>query len=104
MATTTKKTARPKKAAKAKPEGYEPGKRSAASSPGAAPNFLISASNGLFLQSGSTGEIRQLTDEETAAVSKLLEKRQKLGRQLAELLQQQGFDVAPSIIWDGPAW
>ena len=58
----------------------------------------------MFVQSGTTGEVRKLTDEEAAAVSKLLEKRQKLGLEIAELLQTRGFDLTISPIWDGPPW
>ena len=65
-------------------------------------NFLISASNGLFLKSGSTGQVRKLTDDEAAAISELLEKRQELGLKLSELLEKEDFVLSASGIWDGP--
>jgi hypothetical protein len=101
---TSKKQVEPKAAKKKKREAPAPRKPSKRSPSGPSPNFLINASNGLFVQSGTTGEVRKLTDEEAAAVSKLLEKRQKLGLEIAELLQTRGFDLPTSIIWDGPPW
>jgi hypothetical protein len=106
MATASKK-ARPTKAGgKAKPtqpaapKGARPRPRSEPSSP---PNFLINASNGLFLQSGATGELRKLTDDEVSAIGKVLSKRQKLGLKLAQLLTDRGFTLSPSEIFDGPS-
>jgi hypothetical protein len=78
------------------------GKRSRTYGSGSPPNYLIYASDGLYVRSGLTGELRKLTDEEASAIGDLLQKRQKLGQKLAERLAGRGFSLAASEIWDGP--
>jgi len=54
----------------------------------------------LLLTSGSTGKIRALDPDETKQVLPLLRQRQKLGRQLTELLEKAGFQLADDIVVD----
>ena len=102
MATSGKKAS--SKSAKKSSERSAPASAKASRSYRSAspPNYLIYASDGLYVRSGSTGKLRKLTDEEAAAIADLLKKRQKLGQQLAERLAGRGFALAPSEIWDGP--
>jgi hypothetical protein len=64
-------------------------------------NYLIVGSDGtLLLGSGSTGEIRPLTPEQAKGVLPLLKQRQELGRQLATMLRDAGFEIGPDDIVD----
>jgi hypothetical protein len=70
--------------------------------PGPALNRLIIGSNGVWVQSGATGEIRQLTPEEAAAVMPLLLQRQQLGAELTILLADQGYQLSSAGTAEGP--
>jgi hypothetical protein len=64
-------------------------------------NYLIVGRDGtLLLTSGSTGKIRALDPDETKQVLPLLRQRQRLGRQLTEVLEKAGFKLADDIVVD----
>jgi hypothetical protein len=64
-------------------------------------NYLIIASDGtLLLASGSTGKVFALDPEASEHLLPLLKQRQKLGKQLAEMLQRKGFALSDEGIID----
>ena len=68
-----------------------------------ASNYLLVGTDGkLLLRSGATGKIRELTPDEVTKVMPLLNQRQQLGRDLAEILQKQDFRLADGLIIDCP--
>jgi hypothetical protein len=94
---TPAKNSRPPKVSKAakapKRRGQSGGSRDVP--PPTSPNLLLIGSDGLYVRSGSTGEVRKLTAEETAAVEPLLEQRQALGTRITDELTNRGFTLAP---------
>jgi maleate cis-trans isomerase len=62
---------------------------------GDAPNYLIEVKGKLVVVSGATGEVKALSQADVDLVLPLLRARQELGKRLAELLEERGFDFSP---------
>jgi len=64
-------------------------------------NYLILASDGsLYLASGSTGKVSQVSADTAEEVLSLLKKRQDLGKEIAKVLENHGYDVSDGDFGD----
>jgi hypothetical protein len=60
------------------------------------PNYIIvGKGREVVLVSGATDEVYTLNKTQSANVLKLIRERQKLGRELTELLRREGFVLSP---------
>ena len=60
------------------------------------PNYIIAGKGReVVLVSGATDEVYTLNKAQSANVLKLIRERQKLGRELTELLRREGFVLSP---------
>jgi hypothetical protein len=60
------------------------------------PNYIIvGKGREVVLVSGATDEVYTLNKAQSANVLKLIRERQKLGRELTELLRREGFVLSP---------
>ena len=70
-------------------------------------NYVILGKGGkLFVASGKTGKIDTIKARHLAEIESLIQQRQELGLKLSQLLDEQGYVVAPTfptiIIRAGP--